>query len=217
MRKTTVDVFCPADIGQVNPDLNDVRVTIEHQGQTLQLASKLLVLATGTDCHLRDQLGFETERKDYGQQAIVGNLSTERFFAHTAFERFSPEGPFALLPADGHYGVVCAVPEQAVDELMARSETDLIEYFQQRLGRRLGRILSLGKRRAYPLQYLYAKQPYRERVLLLGNAAHTLHPNGAQGFNLALQRCSPTGRRASSGASPTTGYRAIQCLGAIHT
>ena len=162
-------------------------IHIEHHGVQRCLTSKLLVLATGTDCALREQLGFVTERKDYHQQAVVGNITTERFLPHTAFERFSPHGPFALLPAQDHYGMVCVVHQAMANDILTMSDEAFIEYLQQRLGRRLGRIFTVGKRKAYPLQFLSVQQPYQQRVLLMGNAAHTIHPNGAQGFNLGLR------------------------------
>jgi len=105
-----------------------------------------------------------------------------------AWERFTEHGPVALLPmAQGRYGSVMTVPRNGVEAIAALSDQDYLACFQQRFGWRAGRFLRAGKRSAYPMRMRVAERLTAARFALLGNAAQTLHPIGAQGFNLGLR------------------------------
>lgn len=154
----------------------------------LSLTAALLVGADGTESTLRAQCGITATRHDYGQTAIVCNVDVARPAPETAFERFTTEGPMALLPLGGRrYVMVRAARAAQVPALMALSDADYLADAQHRFGYRLGALSHAGARRAWPLLGLRAARRVAGRCLLLGNAATTVHPNGAQGLNLGLR------------------------------
>jgi len=155
---------------------------------SLQLSARLLLACDGSDSAVRDSLGIQTDDHDYHQSLIVSALQTDRAHAGQAWERFTASGPFAMLPrADGSYGCVCGVASAEVDALMALPDHAWLAELQQRFGGRAGRFLRVGKRSVYAIKSRIAKTLSGPRTLLLGNAAQTLHPIGAQGFNLGLR------------------------------
>ena len=153
-----------------------------------RLSARLLLACDGSDSAVREALGIATVDHDYRQSLIVSALQCERPHAGNAWERFTASGPLALLPrADGSYGCVCGVASADVDALMRLSDGDWLAELQQRFGGRAGRFLRVGKRSVYPIKSRIAQLLVAPRTLLLGNAAQTLHPIGAQGFNLGLR------------------------------
>ena len=105
----------------------------------------------------------------------------------TAYERFTGQGPVALLPMGAHYGGICGVDRADAPRVLALDDAAFADYLQQRFGWRAGRILRVGKRSAYPIVRVLADRLVAPRAVLLGNAAQTIHPIGAQGFNLGLR------------------------------
>jgi 2-octaprenyl-6-methoxyphenol hydroxylase len=173
----------------------------------LSLTAAMLVGADGTESTLRAQCGITATRHDYGQTAIVCNVDVARPAPETAFERFTTEGPMALLPLGGRrYVMVRAARAAQVPALMALSDADYLADAQQRFGYRLGALSHAGARRAWPLLGLRAARRVAGRCLLLGNAATTVHPNGAQGLNLGLRDVAEAiallGSAVSRGADP---------------
>ena len=153
-----------------------------------QLHTRLLVGADGTNSAVRAALGISVATHDYLQDLLVCSLQTGQKPAGQAWERFTDHGPVALLPRnDGRFGAVCAVPRDQSAAVQAKDDSAYLEYLQQRFGWRAGRFLGVGKRVAYPLTSLTAERLVGERAVLVGNAAQTLHPVGAQGFNLGLR------------------------------
>lgn len=152
------------------------------------LRARLVVAADGTASNVRDALGIGVERHDYGQVLMVGRVRLSRTPDGTAWERFGPDGPTALLPrGDGHYGVVHAVSAGLADTVAALDEAAWLARLQAAMGWRAGRFLEGGQRSAYPLVRTVAQRTTAPRAVLVGNAAQTLHPIGAQGFNLGLR------------------------------
>lgn len=152
------------------------------------LTAALLVGADGTDSTVRTQAGIEAVCHDYGQTAIVCNVDVTRPSPDTAFERFTTQGPMALLPMGGRrYVMVRAARTAEVSELLALSDADYLADVQRRFGYRLGTLSRPGARRVWPLQGLRAARRVADRRMLIGNAATTVHPNGAQGLNLGLR------------------------------
>ena len=153
-----------------------------------QLRAKLVVGADGTRSMLRQALGIAASEHDYQQTLFVARLRPARAPDGTAYERFTDTGPSALLPrGDRHYGVVHGVARDEAEAVMALDEAAWLARLQRVLGWRAGRLLESGPRSAYPLIQVLAEQLVGERALLLGNAAQTIHPLGAQGFNLGLR------------------------------
>ena len=164
----------------------NVRI-VDAQGEHI-LSTRLLVAADGTRSGVRDALGIAAEEHDYVQTLFVARLRAERAPDGTAYERFGDDGPTALLPrGDRYYGVVHGVAREEADVVATLDDTAFLARIQQAFGWRVGRLLSVGARSAYPAIRMRAARITAARAVLVGNAAQTLHPAGAQGFNLGLR------------------------------
>lgn len=160
----------------------------DAEGAERRIAARLLVGADGTRSGVRDALAIGADEHDFAQTLFVARLRTERAPDGTAYERFGPHGPTALLPrGDGHFGVVHGVPRDEAADIAALDEQAWLARLQAQFGWRVGRFLASGARSAYPIVQTVAKALVAERAALVGNAAQTLHPIGAQGFNLGLR------------------------------
>ena len=152
------------------------------------LSARLLLACDGSDSPVRQALGIGVQRHDYQQTLIVHALRSDRPHQDQAWERFTDTGPLALLPrADGSHGVVCGVGSEQAEALLALPDAAWLAWLQQRFGGRAGRFLRCGARHAYPIIRTLAETLTAPRCVLLGNAAQTIHPIGAQGFNLGLR------------------------------
>ncbi len=154
----------------------------------IELRARLLVGADGTRSAVRELLHIGTDEHDFLQTLFVARVRTQRAPDGTAYERLRDSGPTALLPrGDRHYGVVHGVARHEAEAVAALDEAAWLARLQDAAGWRAGRLLSSGERSAYPIVQVLAQQLVAERVVLLGNAAQTVHPLGAQGFNLGLR------------------------------
>ncbi|MCF6258423.1 MAG: 2-octaprenyl-6-methoxyphenyl hydroxylase [Gammaproteobacteria bacterium] len=159
-----------------------------NNGNTESLTSKLLVAADGGNSHVRNQLGIHTTAHDYGQTAIIANITPEKSHRHIAYERFTRNGPLALLPMpDNRCSLVWTRTPEDAQRLLRLNDADFLTELQPCFGKRLGYFIKVGKRHSYPLQLIQAQEQVRRRLALIGNAAHTLHPIAGQGFNLGLR------------------------------
>ena len=152
-----------------------------------EVTTRLLVGADGTQSFARQAHRIKADRHDYLQTLLVCSLATDRPADGGAYERFTADGPVALLPMGRQYGAICAVPRAEAETVMAMDDDAYIEYFQARFGWRAGRVIRVGKRSAYPIARVIAERIVSRRMVLMGNAAQTIHPIGAQGFNLGLR------------------------------
>jgi len=151
-----------------------------------------VVVADGLDSVLARSLGLRESRKTYSTSALVANVATARPHDECAFERFGPDGPMALLPLNalaGQYrsALVWTGPTERLEALQQGAESDFCEALQRHFGYRLGRIEHVGARALYPLVMMHRAEQVRSRLVVLGNAAHTLHPVAGQGFNLSVR------------------------------
>ncbi len=185
----TLDVACPARVTAtaLTGDVRTVSVATDGVEQTLR--TRLLVVADGARSALRDALGVTSSVADYGQAAIVANVQVDKRHAgSTAYERFMPAGPLAMLPGhDGRYTVVLARPTAAAAGLLELDDAAFLQVVQNCLGFRLGRLRRIGRRASYPLSLVTADALTAERAVMIGNAAQALHPVAGQGFNLGLR------------------------------
>lgn len=183
-----VDFLCPVSVTAIEPGESACRLEIRGDNGAETIHAGLVVGADGAESFVRESLGIETERYDYGQSAIVCNVTPEEEHRGRAFELFTSSGPMAVMPhVEGRCGLIWCVPTEDVEAVMSLSETGFMRQANARFGRRLGRFLKMGKRSSYPLKLVRAKEDIRPRTVILGNAAHAIHPVGAQGFNLGLR------------------------------
>ena len=158
--------------------------------QPLSLQAKLLIAADGRDYFCRQALGIGVDEHDYDQVAIVTTVQTSKPHQQVGFERFSPLGPLALLPLPGEYrrSVVWPVKKGTEQEWLGDdNDQHFLAALQQAYGDRAGKFQKTGKRFSYPLSQVLAEKQASGRVVLMGNAAHTIHPVAGQGFNLCMR------------------------------
>lgn len=180
--------LAPARLETLDPTPSGWRARVSTAEGTIEIDTPLLVGADGTASFVRDRIGIDAERYDYEQTLFVCTVTPERDHAHRAYERFADSGPIALLPlAARRCGLVLTVPRVEADAVAALDDDAFIALAQERFGWRLGRLSRPGKRHPYAIQRVAARELVAQRAVLVGNAAQTVHPIGAQGFNLGLR------------------------------
>ncbi|MCE8036226.1 2-octaprenyl-6-methoxyphenyl hydroxylase [Halomonas sp. MCCC 1A11062] len=180
-----IEWHCPAGVEAVVPEGEGHRLTLSD-GCTLQAA--LTVLADGGRSGLKEQLGIASDSASYDQVALIANVEVSRPHDGIAYERFTREGPIALLPLPGQQmALIWTLPAGREAAHLALGDGDFLAELQQAFGDRVGRFRRVGRRHAYPLSLVTAKETIRPGLAVLGNAAHSLHPVAGQGFNLALR------------------------------
>lgn len=176
---------CPAQVERLEACESGYRLTLDDESQ---VTCGLAVLADGGRSGLREQLGIAVATTPYQQTALIANVSFSQGHAGQAFERFTRDGPLALLPMpEGRCALVWTRKPAEAKRLLALPEREFISQLQQAFGYRLGALRQLGARHAYPLALVEAQEQARPHLAVLGNAAHSLHPIAGQGFNLSLR------------------------------
>ena len=185
----SVDVFCPARIVDVELAPDRAAVAVEFvDGKQQTLTCDLLVASDGANSAVREMMGITAQKSHYGQCAVIGNLLPEKDINNVAYERFTEQGPLAILPvADGRAGFVWTVSEDDAERVMALDDQAFLAELQEQFGYRLGTFSKVGKRASYPLILSKALRLTATRSVLIGNSAHGLHPVSAQGFNLGMR------------------------------
>ena len=179
--------FAPATVRSIDLDANGAIARLHTANGEQTIRARLLVGADGTQSFVRDALGIGVDRFDYAQTAFVLNVTTERVI-DSAYERFTSSGPTALLPlGERRGGVVLTVPTEEASRVTQLDDAAFLDLLHARFGWRLGRLSRPGKRVSYPLHRVCAQRLTSTRAALIGNAAQTLHPIAAQGFNLGLR------------------------------
>ena len=162
---------------------------MESEDATRALRASLVAVADGARSRVRDALGVSAKSRPYHQTAVIGTVEVSKpGDGKTAYERFTPQGPMALLPGPrGRCVFVFTRRESQVDAVLALDDSRFRALLQDSFGLRLGRFGAVGKRVAYPLSLTTAGQIVAQRAAIVGNAAHGLHPVAGQGYNLGLR------------------------------
>jgi 2-octaprenyl-6-methoxyphenol hydroxylase len=206
-QQANLTLHCPASIQSLEQYDSHVRLTLDNEQI---LTARCLVVADGGRSTVRQQLGLSTHSHDYQQTAIIANISPERPHQNRAFERFTDSGPLALLPmADNRCSLVWTVNSGDEIALLALNDADFLVQLQSCFGYRLGELKQVGARQSYPLHLVQSDQPVQHRIVLIGNAAHTLHPVAGQGFNLGLRDVAALAEVLHDHADDCGGARAL--------
>jgi 2-octaprenyl-6-methoxyphenol hydroxylase len=183
-----VELLRPARLAglRIQGDHADLEVAVA--GVSRLLRTRLVVAADGGDSAVRRRLKLGVRERRYGFDAIISTVTPDAPKPGVAYERFTDSGPLAMLPmTGGRWSVVWTAHERDTPALLALDDAAFLAALQERFGARLGQLREPGRRIAYPLRLVLAREITRPRVALVGNAAHTLHPVAGQGFNLGLR------------------------------
>tara|TARA_B100000767_G_C19732999_1_gene522640 strand:+ start:201 stop:1499 length:1299 start_codon:yes stop_codon:yes gene_type:complete len=194
----SIELLSEASVANIVPRQKGASVSVAanhlSQNHQVKVNASLLVVADGANSGLRESLGISASIKQYDQQAVIANVQTQLPHNGHAFERFLVDGAVALLPlpdlpnAPRRSALVWTMPDQHHAQSKADlNDADFIKALQSAFGFRLGDIQHVGQRQSYPLALTLANEVIRNHIVVMGNAAHSLHPVAGQGFNLSLR------------------------------
>lgn len=188
----SIQLLCPASISNIKPHAAGMTLQISSASDSYEVDASLVILADGGKSPICSQLGIGKSVEQYSQHALIANIAFEKPHNNIAYERFTDTGPLAVLPLESvdnknRGSLVWTLSEQQAAEFAKMNETELLTRLQERFGNRLGQLQHIGERFIYPLSLSLAKEQIRPGLVLLGNVAHTIHPVGGQGLNLALR------------------------------
>ena len=158
-----------------------------------EIKADLVIIADGAESALRQSLGIGVHRRAAVQYAIAFNCETDGEDRALAYERFTDEGPLAFLPLPSsgsskpRYNVIWCAHQDAQARLLRLNDRDFMSELQSMIGWRVGKLTKIGQRAGWPLSVVISRETIRQRCILLGNAAHTVHPVAGQGFNLSIR------------------------------
>lgn len=202
LTNASLDYLAPATVQALKAVPGGQQITLEAQRTDgparYEVKVGLLLIADGARSKTAGLAGIDYALESYRQAAVIANVETYAPHGHWAYERFTAKGPMALLPLDHEsasysrtdqcrFALVWTLPEDEVDAVMDMDDEQVLGRLERAFGGRMGGIVRIGKRSHYPLSLIRAKEQFRPGILLLGNAAHSLHPVAGQGFNLALR------------------------------
>ena len=185
-----IELLGGVKITAIDQEPSQVILNLDSGGEKEQINTQLLVAADGQESFCRQALGIRAQTKDYAQTAVVGVVETDQNHQSIAYERFGPQGPLALLPLKGDLRrSVVWIAKKGEESALVGADNDghFMQVLQQAFGQRAGRFTRCGPRGSYPLVQVIADRQVSGRAVLMGNAAHTLHPVAGQGFNLCLR------------------------------
>ena len=183
-----VQLLAPAEIGGLHYEGDEIVASVEIDGRWDMIKTPLVVIADGAQSQGRELLGIGADVTGYDQVAIVTAVTPDCPHNNLALERFTSTGPLAVLPqTDNRWGLTWCLDQVRADELMAADDESFMRALEQAAGSTIGNLTKVGKRFTYPLALTLAKEQVRPNVVVLGNAAHGLHPVAGQGLNMAMR------------------------------
>lgn len=183
-----IEWLAPARVLRATPKVSGYRIEVDTEAGEQQLDTDLLVIADGGRSSLLSQLGIHREVSPYNQVAIIANVTSAAGHGAVAYERFTDSGPLALLPLSGkRSALVWTLPADEAADVAALPDSAFLARLQKAFGYRMGVLEKVGERHCYPLSLIEAEEQVRTGLVVLGNAAHSLHPIAGQGFNLSLR------------------------------
>ena len=184
LKASKVTWLRPDSVKTLQQKESHILIETEHE----QLETKLLVVAEGGESDTRKKLGFVTQQKQYQQVALVTNIRANKPHHGTAYERFTQDGPLALLPlGERDYSVVWSLKTGEQEDLLSMPDADFLAELQQAFGYRAGIFEQCSQRQSFPLKLVTMPNTVGHRCALVGNAVHTIHPIAGQGLNLGLR------------------------------
>ncbi len=196
-RYNNVELISPAHLEDIEFTDNNAQATYKlgndssnenKKSDQHTLKTRLIVAADGGNSSVRKLMDIKAVQHDYHQTAVTANISISLPHNNIAYERFTNQGPLAILPMqDNRCSLVWTWPSEKVQDVMTLSDSEFLTQLQQAFGNRLGMFTQVGKRHSYPLKLIKATTQVKKRLALIGNAAHTLHPIAGQGFNLGMR------------------------------
>jgi 3-demethoxyubiquinol 3-hydroxylase len=180
-----VPMHCPARVEAMEQDERGVRLRLDDGGK---LDARLAIAADGADSTLRRLAGVAVSEHDYAQRGVVAFVETERTHEDTAWQRFLATGPLAFLPfTQGRSSIVWTLPDEEAQRVLGLDEAAFDRELTLAFGGRLGQVRTVSPRAAFPLRRRLVDDYVRDRVLMVGDAAHVVHPLAGQGVNLGLR------------------------------
>lgn len=181
----SVELITPAHITELQQHDDHIDITLDNESR---LSAKLLVAADGANSWIREEVGIKTTGWLYDQSAVVATIKTEKSHQQTAWQQFMPTGPLAFLPLDQCHlsSIVWSTSHEEAARLGELNKDDFLTELHEAFGNRLGKMVSVDSRGVFPLQLKHANRYCAERVVLVGNAAHAIHPLAGQGLNLGI-------------------------------
>ena len=189
--KENIKIFCPYEVESFSEGKTECNVSLKSNDKKknkIEITSQLLIAASGANSGLHQLLGINSNVINYQQDAIIGNVMTDIPIENRAFERFYSEGSIAFLPLENSRSAfIWVLPKKNSEQMMITSDDEFLGLLQKEFGLRLGKFSDLGNRVKYSLKLTKALRLHSKRAVLVGNAANSLHPIAAQGFNLGLR------------------------------
>jgi 2-octaprenyl-3-methyl-6-methoxy-1,4-benzoquinol hydroxylase len=211
MREPKIQRHCPDKLRELEQDDESATLLLDS-GQRLR--ARLVLGADGAASRVRELAGLSTDELDYGQRGLVAYVRTVQAHEDTCWQRFLPGGPLAFLPcADGRSSIVWTLSEAEAQRLLAIDETGFRAELTRAFDARLGEVIEVSERQAFPLRRKLAKEMLKGRVALIGDAAHVVHPLAGQGVNLGLRDVSALAasvREAQAGGRDFTSAHRLQ-------
>ncbi|HEV8331510.1 MAG TPA: 2-octaprenyl-6-methoxyphenyl hydroxylase [Steroidobacteraceae bacterium] len=188
LEQSSVRILAPARVRGMQLVDGRQRIDCDLGPGSAAVEARLAIAADGAQSVLREAAGIGAKTWNYEQTALVTNVLAQRFHDHVAYERFTTEGPLALLPmSEGRIGLIWTFATEVAPSIAQVDDAAFLARLQDAFGFRLGRFMKVGARQLYPLSLTRAEEHIAERLAIVGNAAQTLHPIAGQGFNLGLR------------------------------